>query len=237
MLSYDEIKALPLLDTPVPVRIKFRKVGSLQYISHLDLQRTFMRCLTRAAIPVWYTKGFNPHAKLVFSLPLSIGCESECEYVDIKIDRDMPLNDLLDNLRAEFTDEMKILDVYSPKEKFSEIAYARYKCTIRSDKLTEVSAEAVEEMLTTSPLNMMKHTKSGEKEIDIVPLIKSVSCKSENDALILDLVLCAGSEKNLNPELPVRAVCERFGLIGDISSYSYRLLRKDVLKEDLTVFC
>ena len=33
----------PLLETPKTVRIKFRKVGDLQYISHLDLQRTVSR--------------------------------------------------------------------------------------------------------------------------------------------------------------------------------------------------
>lgn len=236
MLSYDEIKALPMLEVPKPVRIKFRKVGSLQYISHLDLQRTFMRCLTRAGIPVWYTKGFNPHAKLVFSLPLSIGCESECEYADIKIERDMPYKDILERLGAEFTDEMRILDVYSPEEKFSDIAYARYECTIICDKADNLSSDEVTSLLTSSPLNMLKHTKSGDKEIDIVPLIHSVSCKTEGGILTLDMILCAGRERNLNPELPVRAVCERFGLNAEDLSCFYRLLRKDVLKEDLTVF-
>ncbi len=225
-----------MLESPKPIRIKFRKVGSLQYISHLDLQRTFMRCLTRAGIPVWYTKGFNPHAKLVFSLPLSIGCESECEYADIKIERDMSCKDILDRLGAEFTDEMRILDVYYPEEKFSEIAYARYECTVASDKADKPSPKEVESLLTTSPLTMLKHTKSGEKEIDIVPLIKNVSCKAEDGVLALDMILCAGSERNLNPELPVRAVCECFGLAEGELPCTYRLLRKNVLKEDLTVF-
>ena len=71
--------ALPMLDTPITVRIKFCKTGNLQFVSHLDLQRTFHRVLVRANIPMWYTKGFNPHAKLVFGLPLSVGTESICE--------------------------------------------------------------------------------------------------------------------------------------------------------------
>ena len=64
------LREMPLLEQPITVRLKFRKVGSLQYISHLDLQRTFNRVISRACIPVWYTKGFNPHIKLVFSTPL-----------------------------------------------------------------------------------------------------------------------------------------------------------------------
>ena len=76
-----------MLDEPKTVRIKFCKTGSLQFISHLDLQRTFHRILVRAGIPMWYTKGFNPHAKLVFGMPLSVGTESVCEMADLKIER------------------------------------------------------------------------------------------------------------------------------------------------------
>ena len=78
----------PILEAPKTVRIRFRKVGDLQYISHLDLQRTFSRILVRAKIPMWYTKGFNPHAKVIFGLPLSVGTESECEFIDLRLERD-----------------------------------------------------------------------------------------------------------------------------------------------------
>ena len=43
-----------LLCEPRYVRFKFRKVGNLQYISHLDLQKTMGRVLIRAKAPLWY---------------------------------------------------------------------------------------------------------------------------------------------------------------------------------------
>ena len=67
LIEKKRLNALPRFERPITVRLKFKKVGSLQYISHLDLQRTFYRIIERACLPVWYTKGFNPHAKLVFS--------------------------------------------------------------------------------------------------------------------------------------------------------------------------
>ena len=102
------LKALPELERPLTVRLKFRKTGSLQYISHLDLQRTFNRVLVRACLPLWYTKGFNPHAKLVFSTPLSVGAQSIYEFLDIRIDREMPCDEIKDRLNAELTDELYI---------------------------------------------------------------------------------------------------------------------------------
>ena len=47
---------LPMLEAPRTMRIRFQKTGNLQYISHLDLQRTFSRILVRAGIPMWYNR-------------------------------------------------------------------------------------------------------------------------------------------------------------------------------------
>ena len=68
------------------IRIVFRKTGYLRYISHLDLQRTMQRALTRAQIPLWYTEGFNPHPYLCFASPLPVGVNSVTEMFDIKPD-------------------------------------------------------------------------------------------------------------------------------------------------------
>ena len=67
----------------VAIRIKFTKTGALQYISHLDLHRTFSRLLVRCGVSIWYSEGFTPHPRLVFATPLSVGAESLCEYVDV----------------------------------------------------------------------------------------------------------------------------------------------------------
>ena len=37
------------------VRVKFTKVGSLQFISHLDLNRTMKSVMIRAGIPIRYS--------------------------------------------------------------------------------------------------------------------------------------------------------------------------------------
>ena len=115
LIEKKRIKELPVLERPRTVRLKFIKVGSLQYISHLDLQRTFNRVIVRACLPIWYTKGFNPHAKLVFSTPLSIGAQSVYEFLDIRIDREMSCEMIMERLNSELTEELKIVDAYVPE--------------------------------------------------------------------------------------------------------------------------
>ena len=137
------IRELPEFERPLTVRLKFQKVGSLQYISHLDLQRTFMRVIVRACLPVWYTKGFNPHAKLVFSTPLSVGAQSVCEYLDLRIDREMSCEEIKERLNRELTDELCITDAYIPTRDFSEIAWATYDIEMCTENASPEMAKSI----------------------------------------------------------------------------------------------
>ena len=225
------------LETPKTVRICFRKVGNLQYISHLDLQRTVARVLVRAKIPMWYTQGFNPHAKVIFGLPLSVGSESECEFIDLRLDRDIPPSAVKEQLNRELTHELCVVDAYEPRRAFAEIAWAKYEICLRLEKADAQTASALQELFTTAPLNVIKKTKSGEKETDIIPLIRSVRVvhPSGGNELRISAVLSAGMTNHLNPELLIKAAKDR-GLIltGDPSKETYTILRTHVYLADGT---
>jgi radical SAM-linked protein len=239
LIEKKEMLSRPELPNPKVVRLKFCKVGTLQYISHLDLQRTFNRILVRACIPVWYTQGFNPHIKLVFSTPLSVGSESVCEYLDIRLSREMPLDELKDRLNAEMTDEFYITEVYEPKNDFSSIAYASYDIAIHTNGASESLARKIEEILSTSPLTMIKKGKAGEKEIDIIPLIKEVKSKynEENQNIELNVVLSASSTQYLNPEMLITALKEKTDILsGSLTEEYYSILRTTLRKEDMSEF-
>jgi len=233
------LNALPELVPPVTVRLKFRKTGSLQYISHLDLQRTFNRVIVRSCIPVWYTKGFNPHAKLVFSTPLSVGTQSVCEYLDIRIDRDMSCEEIKDRLNAELTEELCIVDAYIPKSDFSEIGYAAYDFEIHTANASEQLADQINKTLSTSPLTLVKRTKSGEKEIDIIPLIRTAeTCfDGEGGSVRIKAVLSASSTDFLNPEMIITALKAKCGILSDdVSEEWYSIVRTAIFKKDMCVF-
>lgn len=233
------LKALPEFERPLTVRLKFRKTGSLQYISHLDLQRTFMRVIVRACLPVWYTKGFNPHAKLVFSTPLSVGAQSVCEYLDIRIDREMSCEEIKERLNRELTDELYITDAYIPTHDFSEIAWSSYEIEISADNIGTDTAKAAKSLLSTSPLIMLKRSKSGEKQVDIIPMIKSVDAyfKTDSKTLVLKCVLSASSTVYLNPEMLITALKEKHGLLcGDPTEEWYTIMRTGLYTDDLEMF-
>ena len=240
MLSEKEIRpgekklSLPMLETPETVRIKFCKIGNLQFISHLDLQRTFHRILVRANIPMWYTKGFNPHAKLVFGVPLSVGTESMCEMADLKIERKISLEDIKKQLNEQLTDEMYVLDVYYPTTKFADVAFADYTLTLKSPLINAETESKVTELFS-SPVMMVKKSKSGEKEVDITKFINKLSVRAKDGEMTLNVILSAGSTENLNPEYLVTAL-KNNGLFGNDVENCYRIMRNRVYDRFLVEF-
>jgi len=172
------------------VRIKFEKRGSLKFISHLDIQRTVKTALRRAKIPVWYSQGFNPHPKMTFALPLSIGTESLCEYIDIRLTRPMERETLIRSLDGALSPEMNVLDAYIPQSKLSEIAWAEYE--LSSPQLLD--AEVAK--LSAESIPILKNTKNGEKEVDIAPMIREYKANGDT----IRVTLSADSAHYLNPE-------------------------------------
>ena len=232
-------EAYPKLEQPRTVRVKFRKVGNLQYISHLDLQRTISRVLVRAGIPMWYTQGFNPHAKMTFGLPLSVGAESLCEYLDLRIDRDMSCEDIKQRLNAALTDELCVLDAYTAPEKsvFSDIVWARYDIRLDVPGATDDLAEHVRIYLTTSPLMMGKKSKSGVREVDITTLIRSLDVHVADGQIILGAVLCVSGSDYLNPEYLINAMRDSLNILdkNDLDE-SYTIMRNRFLLSDMSIF-
>lgn len=65
--------------------IRFRIAGAMRFLSHAETSRVFQRTCTRAAIPVRYSQGFNPHPRMSLPLPRPVGVESEDELLIVKL--------------------------------------------------------------------------------------------------------------------------------------------------------
>ena len=224
------------LETPKTIRICFRKVGDLQYISHLDLQRTIARVLIRAKIPMWYTKGFNPHPKVIFGLPLSVGTESECEFIDLRVDRDISGQEVKDRLNRELTNEMRILEAYEAESRFQDIGWASYEIKLHTPTASNALAEQLQALYTGGPLLMTKKTKSGDKEIDIAPMIRSIRTvfdPHQPGVIHISAMLSAGSAEHLNPEMLIKLARANAGILDENDvNQTYSILRTKVFFAD-----
>ena len=185
-------------------RLRFSKTGRLKYISHLDINRAMSRALKRAQIPLWYTEGFNPHPYMSFSLPLSLGVESLCESVDLRIIGDITNDEIKNRLNNVLPQDIKIVDVYDDFRDNSEIVYSDYVYKFEF-KDNEAAFEKIKNVLSSDEIIALKKGKQGRKrvmkETNIKSFIDKYSISIRNDVIVLNIRLLAGPEKNLNPSL------------------------------------
>ena len=154
------------------VRLRFSKTGRLKYISHLDINRAMSRALKRAGIPLWYTEGFNPHPYMSFSLPLSLGVESLCESVDLRITGEITNKEIKDRLNSVLPEDLKIIDVYDDFRDNSEIVYSDYVYKFEFAD-NDLALEKIKNVLSSDEILALKKGKQGRKRVMKETNIKS----------------------------------------------------------------
>ena len=200
--------------TKLVLRFKFRKTGNLQYISHLDLVRTMHKVIVRAKLPLWYTEGFNPKPKMVFAAPLSIGTESVCEFMDIRLNEYIDPTEAMNRLNANMTSEMQVIEAYYPETKFTDLAWLAYTVTVNTTGATPELAERCMAALNGDRVEILKKTKSGENIVDIRPLIRTADAVLTDGKIRITCVLSADPSSFLNPEYIIKALREKCGILS-----------------------
>ena len=226
-------------NVPINLRIKFKKIGSLQYISHLDLVRTMMKIVTRSHLPLWYTEGFNPKPKMVFAAPLSIGTESVCEYMDLRLSERIDPAIAVAALNANMTDELVALDAYYPETKLTDLKWLGYTIKISTSGADENLISALNTALSMPTMLVKKKAKVGGAEIDIRPLIKSASATLDGGEAIVECVLSADASAFLNPEYVVKYLREQGIVLSspNLMSEGYSIFRHSAYKADMSAYC
>lgn len=220
------------------VRIWFEKTGKAKYISHLDLTRCITRAVRRAEIPLWYTEGFNPHPYITFARPLSLGIESLCETMDIKIESDINDSDILEKLSSVMPSGINLYKVAEPKMGAEEIEFARYeiKMGFEEGQAAEFFNRA-REILSGDELIIEKSSKKGSskimKMINLIDYLESHIIGLKDNFVILDVVLPASNNFNINPNLLTTALADEI----ELEPLYTNVVRKSLLTKDNITFC
>lgn len=216
------------------VRIWFKKMGMSRYVSHLDLMRAMTRAIRRAKVPLWYTEGFNPHPYMTFSLPLSLGMESLCESMDIRIEGESTNEDVYNMLKGSMPPGIEIISVDEPVFDPKKISFGEFDILFDCENKADEVKQLIEEMLTRDELIVQKLGKKGRhkvlKDINLIEFIKQYNVTTNGERVKLNLILPAGSVTNVNPSLLADEIVKEY---GDIS---YTIIRRQLLTEDMEKF-
>ncbi len=179
--------------TMADIRVCFTKLGNLKYISHLDLQRAIHRMLVRSGLPISYSEGFNPHPRLNIALPLSIYQEGERELCDFRVTEDIDVLTIKSKLQSAAFPGLDIVSVEIADRKLTT-KRAVWRLVLE----TEIGDEEFKTALS-GEMKVVKRSKTGEKTVDISPMVRFVSVASQNGSATLRVELNAAGNDYLNP--------------------------------------
>ncbi len=225
-------------NTPINVRIMFKKVGNLQYVSHLDLVRTMNKIVVRAKLPLWYTEGYNPKPKMVFAAPLSIGTESVCEFMDLRLKEVVDTKQIIEALNKNMTDELVVLDAYYPETKLTELKWLSYVIRVSGESINGAVVEKCNEAFAAESMTVTKKAAVGGAQINLKPLIHSASACMDSSVMRIDCILSADPSSFLNPEYVVKYLREAVGILSseNLLSEGYSIERIAAYRADMTPF-
>ena len=185
--------------------IQFAKEGYIKYTSHLDMLRLFKRAFKKCGIRLAHSQGFNPHPKMGFAQPLSLGYTSRCELLEIETVDSQSTSDLKEKLGSMMPMGVEILAVAPLSIKAKSLAgvvdEALYKVVFPVDGASADFEKVVSDYLAQEEILAEKRQKKTKKmaTVDIRKKIRKIAV-GEGEKLTLMMNLDCGSISNLSPE-------------------------------------
>lgn len=199
--------------------VKFTKRGYIKYTSHLDILRLFKRITKRADIRLKYSQGFNPHPKMGFAQPLSLGYESICEFMEIETVTQYSCEDIQDRLNRLLPEGIEVTQTVllsdSGKSLAASCTEAEYLVVIPvEESFRGRESEMTEKYLAQKEIMVPKKQKKTKKmvDVDIRGKIRGIDIICVDNNYIMTLRTDCGSESNLSPELVISSFCSFCGI-------------------------
>lgn len=216
--------------------VGFSKTGTICYTSHLDIMRLFNRVIKRAGIKLAYSHGFNPHPKMVFAQPLSLGYTGLNEYIEIETTEDHEPGYIAEKLSELMPPGLDIKGC----ERMAEGRKTLAAMTVAAEYMIEIplaepvdmsDGEIAELYMSQDRIITLKKQKKKKVpvEIDIKPMIRQLQVSQQDGLIVIDTVLDSGSISNLSPELLIKTFTESLGIDTDRSEMD--VTRKQIFFE------
>ncbi len=93
-----------------PLKLTVYKKGDMIYYSQLDMFHLLEKALRRTGLPIYFTKGFNPHVKISFPFALKLGIEGKIE-ANLYFTEEIPPSKVKERLSAELPQGLEILSI------------------------------------------------------------------------------------------------------------------------------
>jgi radical SAM-linked protein len=191
----------------------YSKLEEARFLGAKEVSHIFARAVRRAQLPIAYSQGFHPLPRLSFGPALPMGIESEEEFVDLELSKQLEADEVGSRLDTELPRGFRVqraetIDLRATSID-ADIRSFRYAVALDSlprekQSLAFIAARlSAYHMRDTVPLR--KHSRSGEKIVDAKQFVTSVTLSTP---LTLSLELRMTDAGTIKPHDFVGALLE-----------------------------
>lgn len=158
------------------VRLTFNRDEDAKFTSHLDLARLWERAARRARLPIAYSRGFTPHARISFAAPLAVGLTAVGDLVDLFLAEPLAPETVRERLGAQMPRGLVLtaaaaIDPSAPSLQAS-ICAAAYEAWFE-DSVPGL-AQAVEALLACESVPFQRRREKKTKAVDLRPYVEAL---------------------------------------------------------------
>jgi radical SAM-linked protein len=175
-------------------RLRLAVEGPARWLSQLDILAAFEKSLRRAALPMAFSQGFNPHMLISWGPAHAVGLSGESEYTDLTF-ANPPPGGWTERLNALLSPGLRLLAAVPIADNTPALMSAIDRADYTLELLGEIDGPALEKaigsLLACQSYIVERSSPKGNKRVDIRPALRSLSC--EDNTLVFSCRLNAGA--------------------------------------------
>jgi radical SAM-linked protein len=159
------------------IRVQYSKGPSLRFTGHLDMQRLWERLLRRTKLPIRYSQGYHPRARLNLASALPLGFISEAELLDFWMNEPLPVEEVRRRLVAAAPPGLTVQEVRAVDRGEdalqTQMAASEYEVSLFDPQHPEILNEKVQGLLAQDEVIRTRR----KKTYDLRPLILALEVR------------------------------------------------------------
>jgi radical SAM-linked protein len=92
--------------------LRYSRRGLVAYLGHLDVMGLWIQAVRRSSLPVAYSMGFHPKARMGMGPACPVGVSSSVEYIDLELERKVDPARAVSMLNAFLVDGLEAIEAY-----------------------------------------------------------------------------------------------------------------------------
>ena len=197
--------------------------GDLRFASHRDTLQAVERAARRAALPLRYSRGFNPRAAVSLIPPRPVGVASADDLLVLALDEPLAESCLLERLNAHAPDGMRFFGArILPGRRAPECRGVEYRCRLGRDDVA-AAGERLATLQGQKEWTIERITPAGHRRkaparrvVDLRPLVEEL--RIDDDMVIMKLIEHGGMWARPGEVLCLLGLDERIYLASTLRS-------------------